>query len=231
MWMRVGVLGVVLSSVACGENVTPTAPTPTPAPKSPTSITLMASPPNSATGDIIVVATVQASDGTRLYAVRVYWESSSGEFAQESQLTGHDGAAQSWLHRALLPVTVRAGLLDGPEAEATVQPPYTPSPPVPVPPTYPPPPPESPVPEPPSLTLLISPNFAPLGTTIMLQAQMRGFMGASYQWDFDGNGTIEATTAAPTASVTNYYRWPGVYRARVTVDSRYTAVSNLLTIY
>lgn len=36
----------------------------------------------------------------------------------------------------------------------------------------------------------------------------------SYQWDFDGDGTVDQTT--PTATVTHLYNTPGSYNAKVT---------------
>ena len=53
------------------------------------------------------------------------------------------------------------------------------------------------------------------GTTVSFDASASSGQISPYEWDFDGDGTIDATTTVPTATFT--YPTPGTYTAFVTV--------------
>ena len=71
----------------------------------------------------------------------------------------------------------------------------------------------------PPVAMLAPAGPACAGTTVTFDASASVGLLSPYEWDFNGDGTIDATTTVPTATFT--YPTPGTYTAFVTVvDSR-----------
>ncbi len=81
----------------------------------------------------------------------------------------------------------------------------------------------------PPVAMLAPAGPACAGTTITFDASASVGLLSPYEWDFDGDGTVDATTTVPTATFT--YPNPGTYTAFVTVvDSRGLCPSSTTSI-
>ena len=219
---RLLVVGCLVVSASCGEvPPNPSAPSGTSAPVLvvvPTRVTIEASPaqlpPDGGTARITLEA--QAS-GTPASNVVMKLSSTGGELSAAEVTTDGSGHAEfAWTGTATSSVVVRSAGYTGHITVIVESPPVSSPPPILLP--------TPPAPTPPvpilSLSLTATPTSISTGQAVTLAATPAnlpaGDTVTSYGWDFDGDGTVDATTASPT-QVTPAFNNAGLFSPRVTM--------------
>ena len=77
---------------------------------------------------------------------------------------------------------------------------------------------------------LDAPGETTVGSSVSFTASTPTGSADTYEWDFDGDGTVDQTTTTPNASTTHAYSNPGIYTASVTAAGSNTSDAAFATV-